>query len=145
MEKPIAEQFIYSYALIKSETNGVKAFCDNHSVGTLGFSPLCQGYLTGKYKNSIPIGSRIAKANDINYHKTINFYQQNKARIDFFLSIAEKHCLKESNLALKWCLRKGILPVLGASKPEQLIENISTLETAIPDNIWTELETISSN
>ena len=142
LEKPIAEQFIYSYALIKAETNGVKTFCDKNSVGTIGFSPLCQGYLTGKYKNGVPTGSRIAKAKDLNYYKTTNFYQQNKTRIDYFLSIAEKYSLKESDLALKWCLRKGILPVLGASRPEQLIENLSNLNSSISDNVWSDLEAL---
>ena len=59
-------------------------FCDNNSVGTLGFSPLCQGYLTGKYASGIPIDSRIAKSDKLDYHKTANFYQQNKERIDYF-------------------------------------------------------------
>lgn len=53
MEKPIAEQCIYSYAVRKTETNGVLDFCRRNRVGMLGFSPLCQGLLTGKYRSGV--------------------------------------------------------------------------------------------
>ena len=142
LEKPIVEQFIYSYALTKAERNGVKDFCDNHGVGTMGFSPLCQGYLTGKYKEGIPKDSRIAKSDKLDYHKTANFYEQNKARIDHFLAVADKYGVNGSHLALLWCLKKKIYPVLGASKPQQLIENVKGLEIVVQDAIWSELEEI---
>lgn len=140
LEKPIAEQFIYSFALTKAEKNGVKSFCDDNGVGTLGFSPLCQGFLTGKYRNGIPENSRISKSKKINYDKTINFYHQNKDRIDFFLNTAEKYNIPGGHIALQWCLRKNILPVVGASSMEQLRENVRALETNIPESLWDELE-----
>ena len=61
MEKPVIEQCIYSFAIRKTELNGVKEFCDTNGVGMLGFSPLCQGLLTGKYRYGIPDGSRGCK------------------------------------------------------------------------------------
>lgn len=140
MEKPAIEQFIYSYALIKSEENGVKDFCDNHGIGTLGFSPLCQGYLTGKYKYGVPVDSRIAKGDKIDYYKTSNFYKQNHDRIDHFINIADKYGINGAHLAIQWCLRKNIYPVLGASKPEQLFHNVKALNTFISDAVWEELE-----
>ncbi|WP_196603715.1 aldo/keto reductase [Pectinatus haikarae] len=139
MEKPIAEQFIYSYALTKAEQNGVKIFCDSHGVGTLGFSPLCQGLLTGKYKNGVPKNSRIEKSDKIGYHKTANFYEQNKKRIDHFVDICEKFNIKGSHLAILWCLRKRIYPVLGASSLQQLQENIAALDIEVPTEIWNKL------
>ena len=116
IERPITEQFIYSYAVRKSVTNGVKAFCDKNKMGTMGFSPFCQGYLTGKYRNGIPNDSRIAKKEQINYSKTENFYEQNKERIDYFLAVCEQYHIDSSACALQWCLRQNILPVFGASK-----------------------------
>lgn len=140
LEKPIAEQFIYSYALTKAEKNGVKEFCDSHGVGTLGFSPLCQGFLTGKYRQGIPENSRISKSKLLNYDKTKNFYIQNKDRIDFFLSNCDEFGISSTAVALQWCLRKNIYPVLGASKPEQLISNIEALSISVPDELWNVLE-----
>lgn len=140
LEKPILEQFIYSYALTKAEHNGVKKFCDQHGVGTMGFSPLCQGFLTGKYKNGIPDGSRIAKSEQLHYNKTINFYKQNQERIDHFIAVCDKYHVQGSHVAIQWCLRKKIYPVMGASTPEQLKENTAALNTVIPVEVWMELE-----
>lgn len=143
LERPITEQFIYSYAVIKSELNGVKAYCDNVGMGTMGFSPLCQGFLTGKYKNGVPKDSRIAKSEQLNYNKTINFYNQNKGRIDHFIHVLDKYQLSGAGLALAWCIRKKIYPVVGASRPEQLINNIKFLDQSIPESVWEELENVN--
>ena len=142
LEKPIVEQCIYSFAVTKAEKNGVKDFCNENGVGMLGFSPLCQGLLTGKYRNGVPEDSRVAKSVQLNYDKTMNFYNQNKERIDKFLEFCDKHNLKPVNVAIQWSIRKGIYPVLGASKPKQLEDTLSDLSNKIPEEIWSEFEEI---
>lgn len=139
-EKPITEQFIYSYAVQKSVTNGVKDFCQNKGIGTICFSPLCQGYLTGKYKESIPINSRIAKAKKLNYDKTQNFYEQNKERIDFFLNVCEKYNADPCAVAFQWCFRHKIYPVFGASTKKQIEDNVTATKVIVPKELWMELE-----
>lgn len=142
LEKPITEQFIYSFAVQKSVKSGVKDFCDETGMGTMGFSPLCQGYLTGKYKYGIPENSRIAKSEQICYDKTKNFYMQNKERIDSFLQICDDFNVDYVAVALQWCLRKKIYPVFGSSKIEQLEANVNALKIKLPDEIWDKLSTI---
>ncbi len=128
MEKPIAEQFIYSYAVTKVEKNGVKDFCEKNDVGMFGYSPLCQGFLTGKYRNGIPDDSRISKSKKISYDKTKNFYRQYRERIDYFLNISDKYEIPGNHLALLWSLYQGIVPIVGASSTEQLKKNLLGLE-----------------
>ena len=140
LEKPILEQCIYSFAVRKTETNGVKDFCDENQVGMLGFSPLCQGLLTGKYKDGIPADSRVAKSKMLNYDKTMNFYEQNKDRIDGFLSLCEKYHVCSTDVAIQWGIRRKIYPVLGASRPQQLIDTVGGLKTVVPEQLWVELE-----
>lgn len=140
LEAPIIEQCIYSFAIRKAETNGVKAFCNANGIGMLGFSPLCQGILTGKYRNNIPNDSRIAKKEILNYDKTWNFYLQNHQRIDKYFEICARHSLRPVDVAIQWNIRKGIFPVLGASKPEQLLDTLSSIDKNIPDEVWKEFE-----
>lgn len=140
LEKPVAEQFIYSYAIQKAAHNGVKEFCDRHGVGTLAFSPIAQGLLTGKYKDGIPADSRIAKSGKLGYNKTAAIYEQNREAVDFFVSLCDKHGVHGNAAALQWCLRKGIYPVAGASRVEQIIENARALQEPIPHDFWRELE-----
>lgn len=143
MEKPILEQFIFSYAINRIDANGVRAFCEKNGVGMLGFSPLAQGLLTGKYRDGVPSGSRISKSEQIGYDKTEKIYEQNKARIDHFVSACQEFDVKGSHAALQWVLRGGVLPVLGASSPAQLEENVRALQTAIPDEFWVRVDSPS--
>lgn len=142
LEKPIIEQSIYSFAVRKIDTNGVKEFCQNHGVGLLGFSPLCQGILTGKYRNGIPENSRISKSKKLKYNKTINFYYQNQSRIDSFLDTCDKYGIRPVDAAIQWGIRHGVYPVLGASKAGQLTDTIKNINQIFPDIFWTELEEI---
>ena len=140
LEKPICEQFLFSYPIQKAITGGVKSFCDENGLGTLGFSPLCQGYLTGKYTNRIPQDSRVNKSALLQYDKTINFYTQNKTQIDFFISACNRFDVDSVAVALQWCLRKEIYPVFGASKIQQIERNTKALEVDIPLELWHILE-----
>ncbi|MBO7491513.1 MAG: aldo/keto reductase [Bacteroidales bacterium] len=142
MERPVTEQFIYSFAVQKHVKSGYKDTCTKYGMGTMGFSPLCQGFLTGKYRNDIPSGSRIAKSDDIDYQKTKNFYPQNKERIDGFLNICDKYNADYVAVALQWCLRNGVYPVFGSSKVTQLEQNVKALDMEVPDAIWAELSAI---
>lgn len=142
LEKPVLEQCIYSFAVRKAESNGVKDFCEMNQVGMLGFSPLCQGLLTGKYKNGVPKDSRVAKSKALNYDKTMNFYKQNKERIDGFLKECEEYDICPTDVAIQWGIRKNIYPVLGASKPIQLEQTVKGLETNVPKELWDKLERI---
>ena len=142
LEKPVIEQCIYSFAVRKTETNGVKEFCSTYGVGMMGFSPLCQGILTGKYRNGIPADSRIAKKKQIDYDNTENFYLQNKNRIDRYMAECDKLGLRPIDIAIKWPIHKKIYPVLGASQPGQLTDTLSHLDEKLPDNIWKMFEGI---
>jgi aryl-alcohol dehydrogenase-like predicted oxidoreductase len=140
LEKPILDQFIYSYAINRVDVNGVRDFCDAKGVGMLGFSPLAQGLLTGKYRDGIPLGSRISKRDEISYDTTQKIYDQNKARIDFFVKACQELGVAGSHAALQWVLRRGVLPVLGASRPAQLEENVQALKTPISEEFWARVD-----
>lgn len=142
LERPITEQFIYSFAVQKHVKSGYKDTCSKYGMGTMGFSPLCQGFLTGKYRNNIPSDSRIAKSDAIDYQKTKNFYPQNKERIDSFLRICDKYGANYVAVAFQWCLKNGIFPVFGSSKISQLEDNVNSLNIEVPDEVWPELSAI---
>ncbi|MET3106070.1 aryl-alcohol dehydrogenase-like predicted oxidoreductase [Oxalobacteraceae bacterium GrIS 2.11] len=142
LEKPILDQFIYSYAINRADSNQVRTFCESNGVGMLGFSPLAQGLLTGKYRESIPPESRIGKSAQLGYDKTQKIYEQNKQRIDYFNQICLEYGVKGSQAAIQWVLRRGVLPVLGASNPAQLQENVKALDAVIPESFWAAIDAV---
>lgn len=140
LEKPIIEQFNYSFAVNKQDHNGVREFCTEAGTGMLGYSPLGQGILTGKYKLSVPPGSRMAKSSQLRYDKTEKILQQHKVAINFFLATCEEFEVEGTAVALQWVLRRGVLPIVGASTPEQLESNVNALAVRVPQELWNTLD-----
>lgn len=135
-EQPIIEQPIYSYAVDKIHHNGIFDFCKAHRVGLLGYSPLCQGILTGKYRNGIPADSRIAKEKSLHYEKTHCFIEQYKNRLEHFFSISDQYQIDPTTLALRWIIRNGVCPILGASKVGQLSSSLQFLDQQIDESVF---------
>ena len=92
------------------------------------FSPLAQGLLTGRYLEGIPKDSRIRT--DGRFLKESALSEEMLAKIQKLHQIAEGRGQSLAQLALAWVYnREGITSVLiGASKPEQILENIAMLK-----------------
>ncbi len=110
------------------EEDGVKEFCRQEGIGIIAFSPLAQGMLTDKYLHGIPEDSRVARdprflhASDITEAKLHKISELNK--------IAELRGQTLAQMALSWVLkdREVCSVLIGASKPEQIRENISAAD-----------------
>lgn len=112
------------------ETDGVKTFCKENGVGIIAFSPLAQGMLTDKYLNGIPDDSRVAKDNRFLHASDLS--QQKLNQIRSLNEIAQERGQTLAQMALSWVLKdKEVCSVLiGASKAEQILENISVAKHA---------------
>lgn len=102
---------------------------DEYGIGCIAFSPLAQGLLTEKYINGIPADSRAGKS--LSYLE-VSQVQQNLATIKALNKIANNRGQKLSQMAIAWLLRKSQVSsvLVGASSPEQLKENVKSLEKA---------------
>ena len=110
------------------EQNGLKETAFKLKKGIIVFSPLAQGLLTNRYINCIPQDSRIKK--DGRYLKESALTQEKLAQIRALNSVAEARGQSLAQMALSWLLRnEEVTSVLvGASKPEQLLDNIKALD-----------------
>ncbi|MFK7901115.1 MAG: aldo/keto reductase [Cyclobacteriaceae bacterium] len=99
---------------------------EKEKIGCIVFSPLAQGMLTDKYLKGIPEGSRAASGSRHLDEKkvlaTIEIVKQ-------LNEVAAQRGQKLSQMAIAWLLHdKRINSVLlGASSPEQIEENVSSL------------------
>ena len=110
-----------------------KDLFEEYGLGSTIWSPLASGALTGKYLNGIPEGSRASlegyewlKKHMIDSDRG----QERMKRVSKYIEIANEYNLNPSKLAIAWCLlNKNVSTViLGASKLEQLIENLSSTD-----------------
>ena len=104
---------------------------DKRGPGTTIWSPLASGLLTGKYKNGIPEDTRM---NLSGYEFLRERLESEVGRImvdkaNQLQKLADTAGIPLVNLALGWCLQNKHVStvILGASKPEQLKENLNTL------------------
>ena len=107
--------------------NGLTDVLREEGVGSIVFSPLAGGRLTGKYQNGIPQGSR-AEA-DPRYLKPSMIDDKLAACTAQLAKIAKERGQSLTQLALQWVLRDNVVTsaLIGASRPEQIIENIAAL------------------
>jgi len=101
---------------------------ENAGMGSIAFSPLAQGILTGKYINGIPANSRAAGKSIFLTEKMIT--KDVIKKVIQLNEIARERGQSLSQMALAWALKQGKLTsvLIGASRAEQIIENVKTLE-----------------
>jgi voltage-dependent potassium channel beta subunit len=106
------------------------------------FSPLAQGMLTGKYRRgqSIPVDSRAASKN----WAEDRFKESQLIQVEKLENIAEELGIKVSQLALAWILRQDNVAsaLVGASRPEQVIENCAACDVKLSADILNAVEDI---
>ena len=121
----VVNQNRYSILDRTVETNGLLAASAAEGCGVVAFSPLAQGLLAGRYLNGIPNDSRV-RTNGI-FLKESAITEQKVEKTRKLKSIADERGETLSQMSLAWVLaKKPVVQVLiGASTPEQIIENVS--------------------
>lgn len=114
--------------------------CARHGIGNLAFSPLAHGVLTGKYApgQAAPEGSRAASADMSAFMETAGRHY----RSDYLLEavaqlkpIAADLGLTMAQMGLAWVLRRKEVSsaIIGASRPEQILDNVKAVRVTLPD------------
>ena len=95
-------------------------------LGTTIWSPLDSGILTGKYNRGIPEDSRLAKETWLQRE----LVQEKIEKVRQLTPIAEELGSSMAQLALAWCLKNPDVStvITGASRPEQVRENMGALD-----------------
>lgn len=103
---------------------GLTQVLEEEGVGCIAFAPLSSGILTNRYLKGIPTDSRAAK--DPRYLKTSDITEKKLAVVRRLNVLAEKRGQTVAQLALLWTLRNPVVTsaLIGASRPEQLEENV---------------------
>jgi len=145
---PSMEQPEYNmFARDKMEDEYLGLFKEE-GLGTTIWSPLCSGLLTGKYMDSMPSNTRTSLEN----YKFIKDNFQSDEYGHRHDKVKELHVLSEDvgiplvNMALCWCLKNQNVStvILGASKKEQLKQNLESLNFVerLDDVLMEKIDTI---
>lgn len=110
------------------EKNGLKEKAAELKKGIIAYSPLAQGLLTKRYLNGIPEDSRIMT--DGRFLKKDALTEEKLMKIRALNEVAAGRGQTLAEMALSWILRDGIVTsvLVGASRPQQLLDNIKAIE-----------------
>lgn len=109
------------------ENNGILDMAKQEKKGMIIFSPLAQGLLTDRYLKGIPEDSRVRTDGRFLNEKSLS--EDKLEKIKQLNQIAKDRGQSLAQMALAWLYhREEITSVLiGASKPEQIIENLAMI------------------
>jgi voltage-dependent potassium channel beta subunit len=124
---------------------------DRIGLGLTTFSPLASGFLTGKYDQGMPEATRASLpgfewlSRDLQSDEV----QANIARATALTPVAAELGCTRAQLALAWCLKNPSVStvITGASRPDQLEENLQALEVVgqLTDEVMARIEGILLN
>lgn len=117
-------------------------------IGQVVFSPLAQGLLTGKYRKDqeIPQNARAADPKANMYMGNL-LSDENLNKVEQLIEIAGELQISLAQLALAWILRQPNVSsaLIGASRPEQVVENVKAINVTLSEEVLQRIERILTN
>lgn len=142
---PTMEQPQYNLIERNKVENEYLLLFKEYGLGTTIWSPLASGLLSGKYTSKKTKDTRL-DLKGMEWLKDAVLNEDKLKKAEKLQSLADKLHVPLAKLSLAWCLTNPNVStvILGASKPEQLKENLTTLEVVplLTPQVLTEIEEI---
>jgi aryl-alcohol dehydrogenase-like predicted oxidoreductase len=137
----VSIQNAYSLVNRSFETGGLAEIAMREQVGLLAYSPLAQGYLTGKYRNgALPEGSRKALFQRLNRYEGPGAAEA----IDAYVDLAAELRMKPEHLALAFAHAQPWVTsvIIGATTMAQLDADLAAFDLAWTDEMQKRIDAI---
>jgi aryl-alcohol dehydrogenase-like predicted oxidoreductase len=108
-------------------------------LGTVVWSPLGGGLLTGKYRKG-----ETGRAQGLGVVIHGESDARKTATVDAVLAVAEETGLPPGQIAIAWVLGRGVLPIIGPRTPEQLADNLAATAVTLSASQRARLEEASA-
>jgi len=120
-------------------------FCEREGIGVISYSALAGGFLTGKYAEGVPAPAGTRGALYPRFWGRMN-KPENYAMVEKFKALAETAKMPLSQLALNWIAKNPAITsmIVGASRPEQVEENVRQLGEKPPEEVMASLDAVKA-
>jgi aryl-alcohol dehydrogenase-like predicted oxidoreductase len=118
-----------------------------HNLSLMAYSPLAEGLLSGKYLHGIPSGSRATYSGGLK--KVLS--ERKLEPVQNLSALAKDKGVSLPQLAIAWLLHKqkdlgtSVIPILGVSSRQQLLEDLQALEVQLSEDDVSRAEDIASS
>lgn len=132
------------YSLLwRSIESKVLPICKEHNIAVIPYSPLCQALLSGKFKNISDLSDNSKMPGPRKHNQVFepNKFEKALKVVDTLEQIAKKYEKTIAQTALRWLLdQDGITAlIVGASRHEQVDENIAAMDWHLEEEDWKKL------
>lgn len=119
---------------------GLSEICMREQVGLLAYSPLGFGFLSGKYLNGFPEGSRMKLFPQFTRYTNENCFRATK----LYQELANDLHLTLTELAIAFVQHQSFVTstIIGATSMDQLEENINAFEVRLTNEVMAEIDKI---
>lgn len=127
--RPVTEQPQYNLIVRDRVEREYARLYEDIGLGTTTWSPLASGLLTGKYLDGVPEGSRATLSGYSWLGDRLTRGTHDEA-VRRFVAVADEVGCTPAQLAIAWCAANPRVSsvITGASRPEQVEENMAALE-----------------
>jgi hypothetical protein len=135
-------QYSLLWRVIEAE---VVPVCETYGIGQIVWSPLAQGILTGKYLpgQPLPEGSRATSSDGKDY---IGWLLRDEVLepVQQFAALCAEAGYSPAGVALAWVLRNPNVSsaIVGATRPEQIRENVKALDIVLEDDFMAAIDAV---
>src|SRR4029077_9766165 len=106
--------------------------CEEEEIAVIPYNPLAGGLLTGKHSREAPPadGTRFTLGRAGSMYQTRYWHEREFDTIEALRGIAKQAGMSMTVLALRWVMSTPAItaPIIGASRPEQLTDNLTAAE-----------------
>ena len=145
LRKPVTEQPQYHLFERRKVEREYARLYEDIGLGLTTWSPLASGLLTGKYLDGVPADSRAALPG-YEWLKDGLTNERRNEQVRRLMGVAERLDVSVAQLAIAWCAANPRVStvITGASRPEQVVENMGALRALeqLTPEVKTEIEQI---
>jgi 1-deoxyxylulose-5-phosphate synthase len=120
--------------------------CSEESIAVIPYNPLAGGLLTGKHLEGAPTqGTRFTLGLAATRYQDRYWHPDMFSTVEQLRPLAAEAGLTMAQLAVAWVLKNPTItsPILGASRPEQLVEAVEAIHHRLDDELAHRLDVIS--
>ncbi|HEU4742921.1 MAG TPA: aldo/keto reductase [Meiothermus sp.] len=134
---PLAANQVEYHLLERTpEKTGLKALMEREGIVLMAYSPLAMGWLTGKYSLEHPPQG--------GYRDRYKNRPQISALLEVLKQIAASKNATPAQIALRWCIERGALPIPGAKNAQQAAANAGALAFTLSAEEVARLDQVSA-
>ncbi len=117
------------YSMMYRDYESLFSTLEELNIGFIAFSPMANGFLTGKYNKDSKFDSKLDYRSNMPQFKP-KAYEQNQQLLKLLADMSIEHNATPSQISMAWmlCKKPWIVPIPGSRKISHMTENVAAID-----------------